>query len=59
MRNRERDGYNLAGLVDLGWNVVVIWEYALHDRPDEALQELADILAGVADDDRLVVRVID
>lgn len=59
MRNRERDGDNLAGLIDLGWNVVVVWECALRDRPDEALQELADILAGVADDDRLVVRIID
>lgn len=59
MRNRERDGDNLAGLIDLGWNVVVVWECALRDRPDEALQELTDILAGVADDDRLVVRVID
>ena len=59
MRNRERDGDNLAGLIDLGWNVVVVWECALCDRPDEALQELTDILAGIADDDRLVVRIID
>ena len=59
MRNRERDGDNLAGLIDLGWNVVVVWECALRDRPDEALHELAGILAGVADDDRLIVRIID
>ena len=59
MRNRERDGDNLAGLIDLGWNVVVVWECALRARPDEALQELADIVAGVADDDRPVVRIID
>ena len=58
MRNRERDGDNLAGLIDLGWNVVVVWECALRDRPDEALQEIHEILSGVAVDEGIVVRYL-
>ena len=59
MRNRERDEENMARLIELGWNVVVVWECALRNRTDDALQELEDTLSGMADDDGLVVRIID
>jgi DNA mismatch endonuclease (patch repair protein) len=39
-RNIERDKSNLSKLMDLGWNVVVVWECELRKNPEKRLEFL-------------------
>ena len=45
-------------LIELCWNVVVVWECALRDRPRSSFGELGDLMQGLLDSEPLLVRYI-
>lgn len=43
-KNVERDGRNIRDLLDLGWNVIVVWECCLRAESERCLSEVEAFL---------------